>query len=75
MLFMNWSNGSEDWEAHNQEADKVIERVMEQLHPGSNILMHELPWTVEALDRLLEQILEQGYSFVDPQAIQTDHEA
>ena len=54
---------------------QVIARVMEQLHPGSNILMHELPWTVEALDRLLEQIREQGYRFVDPHAIRTEPEA
>lgn len=75
MLYMTWSNGSEDWLKENQSADKVIARVMEQLHPGSNILMHELPWTVEALDRLLEQIREQGYRFVDPHAIRTEPEA
>jgi peptidoglycan/xylan/chitin deacetylase (PgdA/CDA1 family) len=43
---------------------------MKQLHPGSNILMHELPWTAEALDRLLTQLEEKGYSFVDPAQIE-----
>lgn len=75
MAFMNWSNGSEDWEKANQYPEGVIERVMEQLRPGSNILMHELPWTVEALDSLLQLIQEEGYNFVHPLAIQIEDEA
>src|SRR5690606_379473 len=69
MLFMTWSNGSEDWDKRYQYPEGVIGRVMEQLAPGSNILMHELPWTVEALDELLTQIRAEGYDFVDPRAI------
>src|SRR5690625_2416296 len=68
MLFMTWSNGSLDWEY--DDPDAVIEQVMEQLRPGSNILMHELPWTIEALDELLTKISEEGYDFVDPLSIQ-----
>lgn len=71
MLFMNWSNGSEDWVANKQNKESVVKRVMEQLHPGSNILMHELPWTVEALDELLSKIEQSGYAFVDPFTIET----
>jgi peptidoglycan/xylan/chitin deacetylase (PgdA/CDA1 family) len=70
MLFMTWSNGSEDWLETNRTPEKVIQRVMEQLHPGSNILMHELPWTVEALDALLTEIKNEGYDFVDPRSIE-----
>jgi len=31
--------------------------------------MHELPWTVEALDSLLIKLKELEYDFVDPYAI------
>ncbi|MGG1515175.1 polysaccharide deacetylase family protein [Paenibacillus oryzisoli] len=74
MLYMTWSNGSLDWEMTNKNNDpkKVIENVMQQLHSGSNILMHELPWTVSALDELLTKLEEKGYSFVDPGAIELE---
>jgi peptidoglycan-N-acetylglucosamine deacetylase len=72
LLYMTWSNGSLDWEMTNAKnnPDKVIENVIKQLHAGSNILMHELPWTVQALDKLLTQLEEKGYSFVDPNSIE-----
>lgn len=73
MLYMTWSNGSEDWVKKYQTPEGVIGRVMEQLHPGSNILMHELPWTVEALDTLLTKLKDEGYSILDPRAIQLDY--
>jgi len=70
MLFMTWSNGSLDWDSKNKnKPDAVIKNVLEQLHPGSNILMHELPWTVEALDELLTKLEDKGYTFVNPLAI------
>lgn len=74
MLFMTWSNGSLDWEMSTKKNDpnKVIDNVMKQLHPGSNILMHELQWTVDALDKLLTELEEKGYSFVDPQSIELE---
>ncbi len=71
MLYMTWSNGSLDWDKTTKnKPDKVIHNVLDQLHPGSNILMHELPWTVEALDGLLTKLENKGYSFVDPRAIE-----
>ncbi len=70
MLYMNWSVGSLDW-VNQKDPDAVITNVMDQLHSGSIILMHELPWTVEALDRLLTKLEEKGYTFVDPNAIDT----
>jgi peptidoglycan/xylan/chitin deacetylase (PgdA/CDA1 family) len=72
MLFMTWSNGSEDWVEKYQNPQAVIKRVLEQLHYGSNILMHELPWTTEALDDLLTQLEEKGYTFVDPRSIEIE---
>ncbi|WP_397353037.1 polysaccharide deacetylase family protein [Paenibacillus xylanexedens] len=71
MLYMTWSNGSLDWDKSTKNRpDKVIQNVLDQLHPGSNILMHELPWTVDALDELLTLLEKKGYSFVDPRAIE-----
>ncbi len=70
MIYMTWSNGSLDWDSKNKnKPDAVIQNVMDQLHAGSNILMHELPWTVEALDELLTKLESKGYSFVDPDTI------
>jgi peptidoglycan/xylan/chitin deacetylase (PgdA/CDA1 family) len=74
MLYMTWSNGSLDWEmtVKKNDPNKVVENVLSQLHYGSNILMHELPWTCEALDKLLTQLEEKGYSFVDPRSIELE---
>lgn len=72
LLYMTWSNGSKDWEmtTKNNHPEQVVANVMQQLHFGSNILMHELPWTVEALDSLLTKLEEAGYGFVDPESIE-----
>ncbi|REE94245.1 peptidoglycan/xylan/chitin deacetylase (PgdA/CDA1 family) [Paenibacillus taihuensis] len=70
MLYMTWSDGSLDWDASTKDKpDKVIANVLDQLHPGVNILMHELPWTTEALDKLLTKLEEKGYGFIDPDTI------
>ncbi|WP_411347350.1 polysaccharide deacetylase family protein [Paenibacillus sp. WLX2291] len=71
MLYMNWSVGSLDW-VNLKDPDAVITNVMDQLHSGSIILMHELPWTVEALDRLLTKLEQKGYTFVDPNSIEPE---
>lgn len=73
LLYMTWSVGSLDWEMKEKDTgktDKLIKNVTDQLHSGSNILMHELPWTVEALDTLLTTLEGKGYSFVDPRSIE-----
>jgi len=72
MLYMTWSNGSLDWADNRNNPDGVIETVLNQLLPGSNILMHELEWTADALDELLTKIGEQGYSFADPRLIELE---
>lgn len=74
LLYMTWSNGSLDWTMSPKSsgnAAKVVTNVLDQLHSGSNILMHELPWTVEALDTLLTKLESKGYTFVDPESIDT----
>ncbi|MEC0089794.1 polysaccharide deacetylase family protein [Paenibacillus macquariensis] len=75
LLYMTWSNGSLDWEMKASDANKttaLIKNVTDQLHSGSNILMHELPWTVEALEALLVELEGRGYSFVDPRSIELE---
>ncbi|MFU1794803.1 polysaccharide deacetylase family protein [Paenibacillus azoreducens] len=75
LLYMTWSNGSLDWTMKSKGTDnpqKLIKNVLDQLHPGSNILMHELPWTTEALDQLLTQLESKGYTFVDPRSIELE---
>ncbi|MDI4645450.1 polysaccharide deacetylase family protein [Cohnella hashimotonis] len=75
LLFMTWSNGSLDWTMSGTKTkDKtkaIIDNVTDQLHAGSNILMHELSWTAAALDQLLTTLESKGYSFVDPSTIET----
>lgn len=72
MLFMTWSNGSKDWEmsTKSNNPDQVVSNVLEQLRPGSNILMHELPWTDKALDKLLTELENKQYGFIDPSSIE-----
>ncbi|MFF2887626.1 polysaccharide deacetylase family protein [Paenibacillus sp. NPDC057967] len=71
MMYMTWSNGSLDWDSSARDKPEVVIRnVMDQLHPGANILMHELPWTAEALDELLGKIEAEGYTFIDPATIE-----
>ncbi|ODB62306.1 polysaccharide deacetylase family protein [Paenibacillus polymyxa] len=73
LLYMTWSVGSLDWTMKKYQPNKteaLLKNVTEQLHPGSNILMHELPWTAEALDSILTRLEQKGYQFVDPQGIE-----
>ncbi|AOZ91394.1 polysaccharide deacetylase family protein [Paenibacillus crassostreae] len=73
MLYMTWSIGSLDWEMKSTDSNPaatIIKNVTEQLHSGSNILMHELPWTVQSLDKLLTELETRGYTFVDPRSIE-----
>ncbi|MDB5053785.1 MAG: hypothetical protein JWM44_1835 [Bacilli bacterium] len=80
MLFMTWSDGSLDWDLENKgfsittKSKTLVTNIFKLLHPGSNILMHELPWTVQALDTLLTQLEDKGYSFLDPRLIDTEAE-
>jgi delta-lactam-biosynthetic de-N-acetylase len=64
-----WSNGSLDWDGLDtngyKDPQKVIDSVMEQLGPGSNILMHDIhQHTADALPKLIQTLRGKGYQFV-----------
>ena len=65
---VGWNVDPEDWRYPG--ADKIITRVMEQVKPGSIILLHDGPYTadrrqtVEALPQIIEQLWREGYQFV-----------
>lgn len=67
---MNWSLGSRDWEIINPErVNELIDEVTNNIFPGANILMHDIEITALALDKILANLLEQGYTFVLPTEI------
>ena len=48
-----------------KDADKITERVVERLHPGAVILMHDnRDVTPKALEMIITMAKEEGYRFV-----------
>lgn len=73
MQSMNWSLGSLDWEYNKAEqSDEVVEQVLNNIVPGANILMHDKEVTAIALEQILEELTNQGYSFVLPTEVIID---
>ncbi|MFC4768305.1 polysaccharide deacetylase family protein [Effusibacillus consociatus] len=70
MQWMNWSVGSLDWEYTDPQ--KVIQQTVSTMHNGANILMHDNPVEVQALDGILKRLTEQGYKFVLPTEVKPD---
>lgn len=60
-----WSVDPRDWSC--PPAEKVVERVLQDIKPGSIVLLHDgqypLP-TPQALGIIIDRLREQGYSFV-----------
>lgn len=71
LQLMNWTFGY-DWMEEYQDGAALTEISLttEYLHDGANILMHDLPWTLDALDEMIDGLREQGYHIVDPLLIQ-----
>src|SRR5699024_3218944 len=64
-LGIGWSIDSEDWRGISKE--EIKKRVLNDMHPGSIVLMHaagNVPGTPEALDELLTYLKKNGYQFV-----------
>lgn len=65
---IGWSIDSMDW--YTKDKDKIIDCVLDAIHPGSIILMHSAGGndnrkaTIDALPIIIETLKYQGYSFV-----------
>ncbi|HYG60445.1 MAG TPA: polysaccharide deacetylase family protein, partial [Symbiobacteriaceae bacterium] len=68
MEVLNWTDGSLDWEGvvdGYKDPKLVVEQVMEQLHPGAVVLLHDtLKHTAEALPEIITKIKAEGYEFI-----------
>ncbi|MFN7251006.1 MAG: polysaccharide deacetylase family protein [Anaerobacillus sp.] len=71
MQWMNWTYGydfNKEYMEKNALADIMVNTTL--LRPGANLLMHDHPWTLEALPDIIEGLKEKGYGFVDPKEIE-----
>lgn len=58
-----WSVDSLDWQSKN--VDAIVATVMEQVHDGAIILMHDIyPTSVEAVPIIIDKLRDSGYEFV-----------
>lgn len=80
MTWMNWSFGY-DWNVEYQDAAALTEVTLngndtdgKLLGPGANILMHDREWTAEAVPTILDGLIEQGFTIVDPSLIINENE-
>lgn len=69
MIYMNWSGSGKDWEKNTKDKKVLIKNVVEGLHPGEILLIHEHEWTSKNLDELLTRLEQKGYAFADPAQI------
>ena len=59
-----WSTAMRDWEPRPNGAEDPYNDIMNNLHDGNIILMHQgSPENIEALDRIIKAIKEAGYEF------------
>lgn len=70
MQLITWNFGY-DWMDDYQEGQLLADVSLdnEYLRAGANILMHDLPWTSQALASMVEGYRSQGYHIVDPYLI------
>ena len=71
MKNMGWSVNSFDYEYQNDEIaeDEYMEiarRTLNGMDDGDIILMHDREISLRALEIIIEQLLQQGYIFIDP---------
>ncbi|WP_257008140.1 polysaccharide deacetylase family protein [Bacillus sp. FJAT-45350] len=70
MKWMNWSYGY-DFVSEYMNAEALAEIMVntDLLRPGSNLLMHDRDFTLEALEEIVEGLQEKGYEIVEPSLI------
>lgn len=65
MTPVTWTVDPEDWDSPG--VDAIVEAVNQQLKPGGIVLMHDgggdRTQTVQALERLIPQLLDDGWTF------------
>nr|WP_204542061.1 polysaccharide deacetylase family protein [Peribacillus deserti] len=71
MAIMNWTYGY-DWEPAYQNKTALTSIMVNSpyLTRGANLLMHDRPWTKEALPDIIAGLKKKGYGFVDPALIE-----
>lgn len=74
MTWMNWSFGY-DWESQYQDPAALADITLntELLGDGANILMHDREWTAGATPDIVDGLLEQDFTVVDPKLITHEH--
>ncbi len=70
MTWMNWSFGY-DWQVDYQDPAALADITLntELLGDGVNILMHDREWTAAAVPEILDGLIDQGFTIVDPKLI------
>ncbi len=63
-----WSVDSDDWRGAKVSVEHIVDKVLENVEPGTIILMHDGPGdrshTVQALPKIIDEITQRGYEFV-----------
>jgi len=73
IAMVNWSVDTLDWK--NKNADSVYNSVMKDVQDGSIILCHDLySTTVDAMERVIPDLIEQGYRLVTVTELLTSDE-
>ncbi|HJV46872.1 MAG TPA: polysaccharide deacetylase family protein [Bacillota bacterium] len=65
-----WHVDSEDWKYPNNP-EKVLSNIMNEVQPGSIILMHEKPTSAAMLQNIIDSLKEKGYEFSALPSIKT----
>ena len=60
---VKWSVDPRDWE--NRDSERIVQAVLENIEPGSVVLLHDIyPTSVAAALQLVDQLTAWGYEFV-----------
>jgi len=70
MTWMNWSFGY-DWQGEYQDPAALADITLNTplLGDGANILMHDREWTAAATPDIVDGLIEDGFTIVDPKLI------
>lgn len=63
-----WTVDSQDW-AIKENKEAIYHNVIDHVRPGSVILFHSLPQTVEALPQILETLQSKGYQILSVSSV------